>query len=284
MIFKGLKKVLCIFMIILCLPMTICNASIDNIVFPESFSQDVFSFNKTTDEEYLELAEFLTGKDMMKYIYGIPFSFESKEDALLYGLGRNEDGSAIRITEKDAINYTIRCAEQDNAIIGQVSLGYPSISTATTYGDGGEILEESEMVDINISYFIGSDFHGHSYAFRAVKAFIDEFYKLNEKSEIHVTFLFECDPENIASFRTIEKLKALQLSETCIDEYKYYKESVSDTMCEVKTEQIRNKTLRNVTTQYFPKSILHKSLIDLEDGECLTIKEYKFYYDKSLEV
>lgn len=55
-------------------------------------------------------------------------------------------------------------------------------------------------------------------------------------------------------------------------------------MCEAKTEQIRNKTLRNVTTQCFPKSILHKIIMDLEDGECLTIKEYKFYYNKSLEV
>ncbi len=123
-----------------------------------------------------------------------------------------------------------------------------------------------------MSYIIGENFQGHNYAFRAVKAFIDEFYKINEKSELEMMFNFECNPENVASLRTIEKLGAKPLPD-CTDEYKYYKKSVDNNMCEVKIEQFRNEKLCGITTQTLPKRILHESFLD-----SLTIKEHKFYY------
>ena len=303
MLFKTFKKVLYVFTIILCFPIANLNA---NMVFPESLSQDVFSFNKTTNEEYLELADFLTGEDMVKYYFGTPFSFENREDALSYALYRNVDGSAK--PEGKATSYTIRCTEQNNSIIGQITLGPPKYGSITISGDDGEIIKKLEAADTNLCCFIGRDFQNHGYAFRAIKAFTDEFFKLNEKSDVSVTFLLECNPKNIASLKTIQKLGAVPRS-AFIDEYRYYKKSISDTMCEVKTEITHNKKLDDVTEQGFfkkilhktlsylkgliynkklcdvsiqclPKKILHKSLLNLKEGECLTIQEYKFSYYK----
>lgn len=282
---KYFKKVLCIFMVILYFPVTMCYASADNendLVFPESFSQDNFSFNKTTGEEYLKISEFLTDKNIMQYFYGIPFSFKNKEDALLYGLGRSNDGSAIRTTKEDAVSYTIRCEEQNNEIIGLVSFGYPSTGNVTTYGSSGEVVNMHTVVDMNVSYFIGNDFRGHRYGFRAVKALIDKFYKLNEESEAELMFSFECASTNEASLKTIKMLGATQLSDDFIDEYRYNKRLVSDTMCEVEVKQLRDGKEFNFS-YCLPKNILHDCLMNLPDGECWTVKEYKFYYEKNLD-
>lgn len=71
---KYFKKVLCIFMTILYLPVIMCYASADekmilnDLVFPESFSQDNFSFNKTTDEESLKISVIIPVYNVEEYL------------------------------------------------------------------------------------------------------------------------------------------------------------------------------------------------------------------------
>ena len=76
--------------------------------------------------------------------------------------------------------------------------------------------------DGNIGYEIDEDYRGHNYAYEACKLVI-EIAKKHNMDQLY----FSCEPNNIPSIRTIEKLGAIFLEENIPSkDYVYYRRGI----------------------------------------------------------